>query len=163
MNHSDSAEELDQTGRITEETAGWQTDPGPGSTTGGPAEQSETAARRFVLAGIGALASLCDTAAQQYDQFVTRGQRVQDRWQDRADEVRRQNAGARDRVQDSFRSAMDTFLNSLNIPSKSDVDALNVKLSVLSRKLDDLQTDRMASGGPVPESPPPPPPGDLAT
>ena len=127
---------------------------------------SEGPARRFVLASIGAAAVACDVAADRFDEFVNRGRQVRDEMQDKADEVR-QNAGARVRVRDSFRTAMDVFLDGLNIPSKADMDTINVKLNILSRKLDDLQMERVreASGESSEAVPPstPPPPADLST
>jgi hypothetical protein len=61
---------------------------------------------------------------------------------------------------------MDTFFNSLNVPSKADIDTINVKLNVVSRKLDDLQMERVRGAGGPSGPPPPVPPAvdeDLAT
>lgn len=138
-----------------------------GRTPGGPIEQAEDRARRFMLAGIGAVATACDTAGQTYDRFADRGARVQQEWQERADEIRQQNMGARSRLGEYLRSGMDVFLNTMNIPSKGDIDTINVKLNIVSRKLDDIQMDRVRQTAPtVDEEPPSPPPGpglDLAT
>jgi hypothetical protein len=72
-------------------------------------------------------------------------------------------------MREYFRSAMDSFLDSLNVPSKTDVDTINVKLNILTRKLDDLQMGR-APGAPSGQpdigatTPPEPPPDtDMAT
>lgn len=146
-------------------------DAGAYETFGGPVEQAEGATKRVVLAGIGAVATACDTAEDAFDRLVRRGQRVQNEWSQRADDIRRQNAGAGARARDYFRGAMDTFLNSLNVPNKGDVDTINVKLNILSRKLDDLQMDLVrepaASSAPrevvLPESAPHSPEGDLET
>jgi poly(hydroxyalkanoate) granule-associated protein len=128
-------------------------------------EQVEGPARRLVLAGIGAAASVVDVAADRFDEFVNRGRQVQDEWQDKADEVRRMNVPTPGRVQESFRTAMDVFLDSLNIPSKGDMDTINVKLNILSRKLDDLQMERVRgkSAGAAEAPKPPAPPTDQAT
>jgi polyhydroxyalkanoate synthesis regulator phasin len=138
-----------------------------GATPGGPLEQSEGVVKRAVLASVGAVATACDTASQTYDQLVDRGQQVTDQWQERAGEMRRQNAGMRGRFGDYFRGAVDTLLHNVNIPSKTDLDTVNVKLNIMSRKLDELQTGRGrdASAGPSAYTPPPPPPvdEDLAT
>lgn len=137
------------------------------ATAGGPIEQTEGIARRWVLANIGAVAAACDWATGTYDRFVQRGERVQSEWQDRADELRQQNMGARGRVGDYVRGTMDTFLNTLNVPSKADIDTINVKLNIMSRKLDDMQMDRVrtSGGGPTERTPgvTPAPPPDLAT
>jgi polyhydroxyalkanoate synthesis regulator phasin len=131
-----------------------------GQTPGGQIERAEGTVRRFVLAGIGAMATACDTAGQTYDRFVDRGAQVQTDLQERADEVRQRNLGARSRMGDYIRGAMDAFLNTVNVPSKGDVDTINVKLNILSRKLDDLQMERVRPARVEPEEEPPsPPPG----
>lgn len=137
-----------------------------GSTAGGPVEYAEGTAKRVALAGIGAIAEVCDTAEQRFDRLVDRGQRVQQQWQERADQIRTQNIGARGRMRDAFRTVMDAFFDTINVPSKTDVDSINLKLSVLGRKLDDLQTGEMraATAQPPPASTPADgTTGDLAT
>ncbi|HLJ68007.1 MAG TPA: phasin family protein [Chloroflexota bacterium] len=126
------------------------------------AGRSQRPLRRAFLAGIGAMATACDRADQTFDEFVTRGERVRDEWTERADELRRENRGARGRMGEYFRGAMDAFLDTLNVPNKTDVDTINVKLNILTRKIDDLQMDaleratpsRTAGGPAAPESPP---------
>jgi polyhydroxyalkanoate synthesis regulator phasin len=129
---------------------------------GGPIEQFEATGKKLLWASLGAFAELCDVAGKRFDEFVNRGQQVEAGLQEKADEMRHQNAGARGRVQDSFRGAMDVFLNGFSMPSKGDVDTINMKLNILSRKLDDLQMDRVGAAG-GPEAPPPPPPEGSAT
>jgi hypothetical protein len=34
---------------------------------------------------------------------------------------------------------MNTFLDGINVPNKTDVDVINAKLNIVNRKLDDLQ------------------------
>lgn len=99
--------------------------------------------RRLFLAGLGAVAYMGDTAQDTFDSFVDRGTHVQDELRGRADDVRRQNSGARARAQDYYRSAVDSALDRANLPSKGDLDTINVKLNILSRKLDDLQLHRV--------------------
>jgi hypothetical protein len=56
---------------------------------------------------------------------------------------------------------MDSVFEGLNVPSKSDVDALNLKLNVLTRKIDDLQMQAVRGEEPAAESPSPPPAGPV--
>lgn len=135
------------------------------SISSGASAQASNPARRAVLAYIGAVASAYDTAEQTFDRFVDRGQQVQEEWQEKARGVRRQNAGAGYRMRDAFRSAMDAFLDGLNVPNKADVDTINVKLNILTRKIDDLQMQGGQETIPVqePASPPTSSTGDLAT
>jgi hypothetical protein len=50
---------------------------------------------------------------------------------------------------------MDAFLDTINVPNKADVDTINVKLNILSRKLDDLQGVRAQAGQPAAAPPDP--------
>ena len=130
-------------------------------------------AERVMLASIGVVASACDTAEERFDRFVNRGQQARDDLQSRSEDVRRQNWRARNRARDYFRGAMDMVLDTFNVPSRTDVDTINVKLNILTRKLDDLQiqpSDRAAGTPASPPVAPEPPvmrapsaPEDLAT
>lgn len=130
---------------------------------------SDAMAKRLALAGIGAVAAACDEAESQFDRFVRRGHEVTEEWQEKTDRTRMQGATSRERMRDSVRSMMGVFLDSFNIPTKSEVDAMNVKLNVMMRKLDDLSMERAArstSGqpeAPSPAVPPAAPDTDLAT
>ncbi len=133
-------------------------------TPSGSADRPGDQARRLVLAGIGAVAEVCDTAEQTFDRLVDRGEAVQHDWQAQAEQMRLRNAGARGRMQRYFRNAMDAVLDGLSVPNKADVDTINVKLNILTRKIDDLQMSQARETTPplvVPE--PPTSTGDLAT
>jgi polyhydroxyalkanoate synthesis regulator phasin len=122
-------------------------------------------ARRLILAGIGAVVTALDEAEETYDKFVDRGEQVREEWQGKAEELRHQNEGARYRVRSAFRSAMDAFFDAINVPNKTDVDTINIKLNILTRKVDDLQMSagREAKPAPGADAPPPSPKSDLAT
>lgn len=114
-------------------------EPGPRRTFGGPIEGAEGTARRIALAGLGAVATARDTANDTFERFVDRGERAQEDLRQRADEARSYNAATRGRVGDAMRGAMNALLDAINVPNKADVDTINVKLNILTRKLDDLQ------------------------
>ena len=105
-------------------------------------------AKRAVLAGLGAVATACDVANETFDRFVDRGAHAQDELQRRADEMRMQTAG-RTRVGDALRSAMNAFLDGINVPNKADVDVINAKLNIVTRKLDDIQFQSMHESTPA--------------
>jgi polyhydroxyalkanoate synthesis regulator phasin len=104
--------------------------------------EPEGPAKRVVLAGLGAVATACDVANETFDRFVDRGAQAQDHLQQRADDMRMQAAG-RTRVGDAVRSAMNAFLDGINVPNKADVDVINAKLNIVTRKLDDIQFQNM--------------------
>jgi polyhydroxyalkanoate synthesis regulator phasin len=110
--------------------------------------------RRFLFAGLGAVASAIDTAGETFDRFADRGERLSEDWNERVEDMRNQNADAGDRVRDYARSGVNSFLDTLGVPNKGDVDTINVKLNILSRKLDDLQLDRVPPSSEVPPASP---------
>lgn len=107
-------------------------------------------AKRLVLASLGAAATACDVANETFDRFVDRGSQAQEHLQRRADDTRLQNSGTRARVGDAVRSAMNAFLDGINVPNKADVDVINAKLNIVTRKLDDLQFQAINETAPVP-------------
>ncbi|HEX6510557.1 MAG TPA: hypothetical protein VF221_23255 [Chloroflexota bacterium] len=132
----------------------------PNRVPGGPIEQAEGTVRRVWYAGIGAAATACDVASDTFDRFVDRGARAQEELRLRADDVRARNMGTRGRVGEALRGAMNTLLDGVNIPNKSDVDTINHKLNYVTRKLDDLQLQQVRAAGVtppvVPDEPVPP-------
>jgi polyhydroxyalkanoate synthesis regulator phasin len=108
--------------------------------------------RRFLMAGLGAVATLLDNAGDTFEELADRGEQVSRELNDRVEDARRQNAGAGDRVRDYARAGTNAVLDNLGVPNKGDVDTINVKLNILSRKLDDLQMQHV----PPSESTPPP-------
>ncbi len=152
---------------LIEET--WEPDGDPNEMVGDPVERAEEGVKRVMLAGLGAAALAVDTAEDTFDRLVDRGQQVQDDLEERAREARQGRMRRRGRVGYAFRNAMDAFLDTLSIPNKADVDTINVKLNILSRKLDDLQmedvTGREANppGMPTPDSAPPTPDQEMGT
>jgi polyhydroxyalkanoate synthesis regulator phasin len=117
--------------------------PDEAQTTAGP----RWAPTQVVLAGIGALATCIDTAGEQFDRYVSRGEKIRQEVQERTEDARRQNWRAQDRARDYFRGAMDVVLDTFNVPSRTDVDTINVKLNILTRKLDDLQMQGSGTSG----------------
>jgi polyhydroxyalkanoate synthesis regulator phasin len=115
---------------------------------------TDITARQLVLAGIGAVALAYDTANETFARLVGRGQAVTTRVQERADEMKKKNVVSRNRVGEYARTGMDVLLNSLNLPSKGDVDTINVKLNMVVRKMDDLsmrstmQSQQESAAGP---------------
>jgi hypothetical protein len=66
------------------------------------------------------------------------------------------------RMGDSIQMLSRSIRDQLDIPSKGELDAMNVKLNILLRKLDDLAMRTEASGG-APDVPVAPPPGMSAS
>lgn len=132
---------------------------------GASVERTEDPTRRLFYAWVGAMATALDVAEDNYERFVQRGREATQEWQARSGEARRQASGSSARVRDSFRMAMDGFLSTVDLPTKAEVDAMNVKLNILMRKLDELAAQQTVAHPGQPEAPAtaPAPDTDLAT
>ncbi|MGI8968964.1 MAG: phasin family protein [Chloroflexota bacterium] len=138
--------------------------PAAGDVNTSPQNTSDDVPRRVFLAGLGAVAEVRDTVERTVDRLIDRGAQAQEDLRERSQEMRRQRSASRNRIRDLFRSTMDGVLDTISVPSKGDMDTINVKLNILTRKIDDLQMQRMDEVDPVtPGSPPGPTTGDLAT
>lgn len=123
------------------------------------AEEDDNPIRKLFLAWLGAMATAYDASEQTFDQFVQRGRRVQDEVREKANDVRAEAPSPTIRTGDSFQMLMTAVRDQLNIPSKTELDAVNVKLNIILRKLDDLALSEEGPEAPdVPE-----PPEDLVT
>jgi polyhydroxyalkanoate synthesis regulator phasin len=117
-------------------------EPEAGTVYGRSRSQQGGPIRQLMLAGLGAAALACDAADDAFTRMVERGESVQSQMQNMTDDVLEQGSINRSRASSSFRSAVDSFLNALNLPSKTDLDTLDVKLNILTRKIDDLELER---------------------
>jgi polyhydroxyalkanoate synthesis regulator phasin len=118
---------------------------------------SEGLARNAYLAMLGAVGMLWDGWDDTVNRLVERGEELQGELQSRAQEARWENMRASSRMGDSLQMVTRALRDQLDIPSKSEIDAMNVKLNILLRKLDDLALrTETATGAPeVPVAPPP--------
>jgi hypothetical protein len=118
---------------------------------------SEGLARNAYLAMLGAVGMLWDGWDDTVNRLVEGGEELQGELQSRAQEARWENMRASSRMGDSLQMVTRALRDQLDIPSKSEIDAMNVKLNILLRKLDDLALrTETATGAPeVPVAPPP--------
>jgi polyhydroxyalkanoate synthesis regulator phasin len=118
---------------------------------------SEGLARNAYLAMLGAVGMLWDGWDDTVNRLVERGEELQGELQSRAQEARWENMRASSRMGDSLQMVTRALRDQLDIPSKSEIDAMNVKLNILLRKLDDLalRTETTTDAPEVPVAPPP--------
>jgi poly(hydroxyalkanoate) granule-associated protein len=99
--------------------------------------------RKILYASIGAVALTQEEAEKFVNKLIERGEiaekdgrklikDIMDKRHKKGEEVQ---ADARQQVD----SRMKNILDRMNIPSKSDIDALNEKITVLTEKIDELQ------------------------
>jgi polyhydroxyalkanoate synthesis regulator phasin len=99
--------------------------------------------RRLLLAGLGAAVTVVDTAGETVERLIVRGESVSNEWTERVNDMRRDNSGAGERVKDYARTGVNVLLDKVGVPNKGDVDTINMKLNILSRKLDEIQLQQV--------------------
>jgi poly(hydroxyalkanoate) granule-associated protein len=106
-----------------------------------------SAARRWYLATVGAFAMLEEETEQFVDRLAEKGHKaeeegkglVRERLETRREEAKKQA----EHVEEQVDERIETVLNRMNLPSKSDVRDLNQQISQLSKKVDALREARM--------------------
>ncbi len=97
------------------------------------------AARRVVLAGIGAVALAQDEAEDFVHRLVERGEIAEKDARKLIKEVTERRTKRAERELDR---RVEDLLDKMNIPSKADIDALSAKITTLSHKIDDLRQSK---------------------
>lgn len=117
---------------------------------------NEGVARSVYLAMLGAVGLVWDSWDDTVNRLVQRGEELQGELQSKAQDARWETMRPSARVGDSVQMLSRSIRDQLDMPSKSEIDAMNVKLNILMRKLDDLsmRTEPGAGAPDVPVAPP---------
>ena len=101
-------------------------------------------ARKVLLAGIGAMALTQEEIEKFVGKLVERGEIAEKDGRKLIKDVmerrRKKGAEVRSDTEDEVEKRMEEVLTRMNIASKSDIDALNRKITTLTKKLDDLES-----------------------
>ncbi|MGE8288850.1 poly(hydroxyalkanoate) granule-associated protein [Stenotrophomonas sp. ATCM1_4] len=127
-----------------------------GGSSPGLQHQAERIGRRMTesaqqvwLAGLGALARAQNEGSRLFDSLVkegeaaeersreesTRGESLRDTVENTLGQARERAAGTWDRVEKNFEDRVHRVLRRMDIPSRSDIEALNERLDALNRRL----------------------------
>ncbi len=95
--------------------------------------------RRVMMAGIGAIAMTQEEVEKTLDKLVEQGEVA---WGDRQklvqDVMDRRRAGAK-KSQEQVQKRIEDVVTRMNVPTKSDIDALSEKIAALTKKVDELK------------------------
>ncbi len=108
------------------------------------------ATHKLFLASVGAVAMVQDTMAECLTRFVERGevvelegkQLVRQRMEKRKHQVRklaRRQEKVATEADAEMEAEVEGLLNRMNVPTKSDIDALGAQVSELTQKVDELK------------------------
>jgi len=106
------------------------------------------AARKVLLAGIGAVALAQDEIEEFVGRLVERGEIAEKDGRRLINDIAERRKSRTERVRTDIGSEVDkrmeSLLNRMNIPSKSDIEGLNRRITALSRKIDQLKKAQQA-------------------
>lgn len=96
------------------------------------------AARRVLLASIGAIALAQDEIEEFVDKLIERGEIAEKEGKSLVREVMERRKKDAEKAEDEFNKRMEEVLEKMKVPTKSDIDALGEKINDLSKKVDGL-------------------------
>ena len=101
------------------------------------------AARKVLLAGIGAVALTQETVEDFVSKLVERGEIAEKDGKKLVGEVmekrKKQAEKGTKTAQDEMDKRVETILGRMNVPSKSNIDSLSSKITALTKKVDELK------------------------
>lgn len=95
--------------------------------------------RRVLLASIGAVALTFEEMGDLVDKLVERGEIAEQEGKKLVNEIKEKRKKTTDEAEDMASSRMREMMDKMDIPTKSDIDALSAKIATLSKKVDELK------------------------
>lgn len=95
--------------------------------------------RRLMLAGMGAMALTQDEVEKLVNRLIDRGEIAEQDGKKLVREVMEKRRKEGIRVEDQLDKRIEELLARMNVPTKSDIDALGAKIAALSKKVDELK------------------------
>lgn len=102
-------------------------------------------ARKVLLASIGAAALAQEELEDFINKLVEQGEIAEKEGRKLVREMREKRKERFQTVEDRMSQRMEETLKEMNVPTKQDIEALNAKISTLSKKIDDLQKKQQGS------------------
>lgn len=100
------------------------------------------AARRVLLAGIGAVALAQDEVEDFVDRLVERGEIAEKDGRKLINEVMDRRTKQTAKVEDEMSKRVEEILDRMNVPTKADIEALGEKIAALTKKVEDLKKEK---------------------
>ncbi|HEX7974587.1 MAG TPA: phasin family protein [Anaerolineales bacterium] len=110
-------------------------------TTNGKEERNQLldAARKVLLAGIGAVALAQDEIEDFVDKLVERGEIAEKDGRKLVREVMDRRKKDAEKAEDQVSKRVEEILDRMSVPTKADIDALGEKIAHLSKKVEELK------------------------
>jgi poly(hydroxyalkanoate) granule-associated protein len=95
--------------------------------------------RKVLLASIGAVALAQDEIEDFVDRLIERGEIAEKDGRKLVREVFEKRKKEAQKAEDEFSKRVESTLDRMSVPSKSDIEALSEKITELSKKIDELK------------------------
>jgi len=95
--------------------------------------------RRVLLASVGVVALTIEEIRELVDKLVERGEIAEQEGIKLVIEIKEKRKKKTDSAEDLASSRMRELMDKMDIPTKSDIDALSAKIATLSKKVDELK------------------------
>lgn len=95
--------------------------------------------RRVLLASVGVVALTIEEIRELVDKLVERGEIAEQEGKKLVIEIKEKRKKKTDEAEDLASSRMGEMMDKMDIPTKSDIDALSAKIATLSKKVDELK------------------------
>jgi len=97
------------------------------------------AARKVLLAGIGAVSLAQDEIEEFVNKLIERGEIAEKDGRSLMEDINQRRKTRMKKVEDRFETRINRMLERMDIPTRADVDGLNARIAELTRKIDDLK------------------------
>jgi poly(hydroxyalkanoate) granule-associated protein len=97
------------------------------------------AARKVLLAGIGAVALAQDEIEDFVEKLVERGEIAEKDGKKLVREVMDKRKKETEKAEDTLGKRVEEILDRMNVPTKHDIEALSDKITALTKKVDELK------------------------
>jgi len=98
------------------------------------------AARKVVLASIGAVALAQEEVEDFVNKLVERGEIAEKDGKKLIRETMEKRKKEAKKAEDQLDKRMEEIMDHMNVPTKSDIEALSAKISALTKKVEELKT-----------------------
>ena len=97
------------------------------------------AARKVLLAGIGAVALAQEEIEDFVDRLVERGEIAEKDGRKLVREVMDKRKKAAEKAEDEVTKRIENVMDRMSVPSKADIDVLSEKITILTKKVEELK------------------------
>ena len=97
------------------------------------------AARKVLLAGIGAVALAQEEIEDFVERLVERGEIAEKDGRKLVREVMDKRKKSAEKAEDEVSKRVESVMDRMSVPSKADIDALSEKITILTKKVEELK------------------------